>query len=104
MTQVLRRVLLAAETDGSEAPTPGRSTASSRTGAGSAVSCNSQRGASREEPVSGSRMHGTLRGLPYSAQASARPSGSRMPLNGGWVDGSSDASSYRSTTLCPVPD
>ena len=41
---------------------PGRSTASSRMAAGSALSCSSHPGASREDPVSGISTHGRPRG------------------------------------------
>ena len=51
--------------------------ASSRIAAGSALSCSSQPGASREDPVSGISTQGSPRALPYSVQAIARPSGSR---------------------------
>ncbi len=45
--------------------------------AGSALSCSSQSGARRDDAVSGISRQGRPRALPYSAQAIARPSGSR---------------------------
>ena len=72
---------------------PGRSRDSTRTDSGSRTSCSIHPGESLEDPVSGMTMHGTPRGLPYSAQASARPSSSRMPANGREVAGATSGAS-----------